>query len=689
MDGKPVQQNTLQQRLLQDLAELQSNPYPNIALHFEDDDITKACLILTVEGYGPMHLTVLFHGNYPLSPPEIQMNSQIRHPNIYSTYICASILNTTEGYTPAYTLKGIAIQLLSFFGSDTIEQDYGNEHVKLDSYRNMQSYIHGPTYICPVCHFGTSSYSPSRMIDGCSIPDSGMATSPLPPASMPENEMEIFWPALGSLKQGESSTRRNRRRRLPILENMNANKTKESASTQSAMDIRKVRLPTTINNLPPEVLLIICNMLDTEDLWKFTDAWRKIGLVLHQYDIIRTRELICFCLKKDYMEASLGVGVRVLQRGKFGSFESEFDLLSTVAFHTHHIRRSVQGIPFDYWMPLPISNGHWKKVKKDVLPKLAEMAKDANLGQVQPALVLFHFMNDVVVNLQQKASKHQRSSLTHASEKAIESYFHLFHLLVCLASEDPRIVQEADNALLNFVRGHTSKDACPNLGHLLVAALISSVEMTEGILKTIIKETITRNVVWMLDAKGANMAELSYMEPNARCNYRLKRTFEASITSYRLLMFLNLFRRVAVGTPRKPLKQLRDEAFERHGAPPKGEAKGLADSIKRIHRIDNFPDFLRELKIGMVSPEWFTSFLRDCIRDSISKRYHQMPISQAEALYLRRQKEPAVQVLEGLSPKAMSIDRVSFFPRQTYGRGNQRGGARGGRGRGARFALMP
>lgn len=65
--------NTLRQRLLRDIAELQSKPYPNIALHVQDDDLTQACLILTVDGYGPMHLTVNFPSNYPLSPPKIKV----------------------------------------------------------------------------------------------------------------------------------------------------------------------------------------------------------------------------------------------------------------------------------------------------------------------------------------------------------------------------------------------------------------------------------------------------------------------------------------------------------------------------------------------------------------------------------------------------------------------------------------
>jgi hypothetical protein len=81
--------------LLQDIAELQTKPYPNVVLHIHDDNITTACLILTVESYGAMHLTINFGEDYPLTPPKIRMDSKVTHPNIKeASHICASILDT-------------------------------------------------------------------------------------------------------------------------------------------------------------------------------------------------------------------------------------------------------------------------------------------------------------------------------------------------------------------------------------------------------------------------------------------------------------------------------------------------------------------------------------------------------------------------------------------------------------------
>lgn len=100
-------------------------PYPNIALHFQDQDISTGCLVLTTDGYGAMHLTINFTDDYPLTPPKIRMDSKITHPNIKEAgHICASFLDTEMDYTSAYTLKDIAIQLLSSFSSDRIQQVY-------------------------------------------------------------------------------------------------------------------------------------------------------------------------------------------------------------------------------------------------------------------------------------------------------------------------------------------------------------------------------------------------------------------------------------------------------------------------------------------------------------------------------------------------------------------------------------
>jgi len=86
--------------------------------------------------------------------------------------------------------------------------------------------------------------------------------------------------------------------------------------------------------LPEELLLYICEFLESEDLLAFAEAWPKIGDVIASFNVIRTRELQCFCLKKGYMTSKLGIGVALSQekKGNIPLLVSEFDILSEEAF---------------------------------------------------------------------------------------------------------------------------------------------------------------------------------------------------------------------------------------------------------------------------------------------------------------------------------------------------------------------
>ena len=154
----------LRKRLLDDIAEVKQKPYPGIQLHIEDQNaLQHACLILSPEGQVPLHLTGTFGAAYPLQPPTIKIQSQISHPNVFDDYICASILNTEEGYTSAYTLKSIFIQLLSFFGSESVEQMHGGgARINLREWQSEESPSNAfgmaidrkLDYHCSTCDFG-------------------------------------------------------------------------------------------------------------------------------------------------------------------------------------------------------------------------------------------------------------------------------------------------------------------------------------------------------------------------------------------------------------------------------------------------------------------------------------------------------------------------------------------------------
>ncbi len=618
----------LRQRLRADLAELQESPYPNIQLQVNDQDLTNACLILTPHGYPALHLTIKLPDDYPLRPPRIQIDTNISHPNVFGNYICASILNTHEGYTPAYTLKGICIQLLSFFGSDRMEQVTGGPAVNLATYKRSAS--SAKSFRCPACSLDNTKRAPT-------------SAATVPAASTAENVV------------------------------------------RSQLTLPDATGKCVIDTVPPEVFLNIIGSLDFEGLIRLGQASSRARALIADFDVIRSRELQCFVLKENFAKSKLGVGVSITQKGRQGTLESEFDLVSAKAFSDLKIRESVHGIPFTHWLPLPLSQGHWRRVQGTVEARLDAIARSAN---VRPDSVgtLYKFMNDIVVRLnldveqrttqapRERESGASKSTLRHASEKAIESYFHLFHLLVCFATGPGggEIVAEANRMIRSFAQGQTDKTHVPNLGHLLTALLISDTDVTEPLMKAIITEAITRNVVWLLDRKGAGAAELGYLEDDQVSYYRLSKTFQGSRTSYRLLMFSELFRRTALsplapsgreasappsgGGPARPsyssvaatpaapapptkLEQLQSGLFQRHGAPPAGAAAHLASEVRRIQEIDDFPSFLREMGIANIpSAAQFTGILRDTVRASVQKGYCELP-PPSELVSLRVSKD--------------------------------------------------
>ena len=644
----------LHRRLLQDIAELQSDPYPNIVLCVQDDNLQQACLLLTPIGKAPLHLTMVFGKDYPLKPPVVSIQSHVEHPNVFDNYICADILNVSESYTPAYTLKSIAIQLLSFFSSERIEQE-GGHSIKLDGYRHSVFHFrHGTeiNYMCLDCGFGGRETSHTGIVNvgGKLIAD-------------PFAQHRLDVNAAESIKPANASNPRD----AHIMDT----DTQNQANGQ----------PRTIDRilaLPDEVLLLIFGELDTKDLLAAAKVESRIEKFINSYDSIRMRELQCFCLKENFMRTKLGIGVHVAGWGRQKELESEFDLLSQQAFKQFHIRRSIQGLGFEYWLPLSLSRRHWRSASADVHTSLAKLAQAASIPNDSGynIEVIYNFMTSVVAKLSKEAEKNwdapSKSTLTHASEKAVDSYFSLFHLLLCLATEQDQTVRDVNRRVQSFLAGRTSKEACPNLGQFLVAILISDHGLTQESIFAIIKEAILRNVVWMLDNKGRGMAELSYLEPSAVSEYRLQRTFEASKVSYRLLMFQALFYRTARAASGKPIHTIRDELFDAHGAPPKGTAETLAAEIRKIRRVNTWPAFFEVMGLEQKpNTENFCAFLKRTIGDSVKAGYSKMPLSQGQALVLRRLKEPDVEVAEGVTASKTLPLRAgfNFFPGN---RGNRR-----------------
>lgn len=278
------------QRLLHDIHEISTKPYPYITFHSRPD-LTKACLILTPPGIRPIHLTVTFPPKYPLLPPKITIQTKFAHPNVFGDYICASILNTDEGYTPAYTLRGIAIQILSFFNSDSIQQDYGRV-VDLSIYREVNA---------TNATKATSRHAERFTCGDCGFPNVAEASVPV------NDSVGGLRSSLGNLNVSSSLSNQSVAPRI-------------SSSTVTTKET-KGEATAGLDTMPAEILIRVCDFLESESLIVFMRAWEKIGGVsgvVTEYGLIRKRELLCFATKEGFGTETLGVGVRVWGSGRIG-----------------------------------------------------------------------------------------------------------------------------------------------------------------------------------------------------------------------------------------------------------------------------------------------------------------------------------------------------------------------------------
>ncbi|KAK6537173.1 hypothetical protein TWF694_011370 [Orbilia ellipsospora] len=125
-------------RLKHDISEFLAEPYPGVEIFFQDENYDKICLHLTPQS-GPMvglrfHFDFELPEDWPRSPPSVRCSypGGLPHPNVYGDFICCDILTNYEnnrafaGYTPAFTLRAVCMQLLSFFSSSQVEQDTGH-----------------------------------------------------------------------------------------------------------------------------------------------------------------------------------------------------------------------------------------------------------------------------------------------------------------------------------------------------------------------------------------------------------------------------------------------------------------------------------------------------------------------------------------------------------------------------------
>ncbi|KAF3927650.1 hypothetical protein ABW21_db0201123 [Orbilia brochopaga] len=265
-----------------------------------------------------------------------------------------------------------------------------------------------------------------------------------------------------------------------------------------------------ILELPADVLLLIAEYLPTESIRIFSVVHPQFEAVVKQYHIIRSRELQCvvFCtglnapaLLESSVKTILGIAVRIFPGPK--TICSSFDYLSLEAFEEYGMDKGTNYDVHKFYLPLVFSDAHFRRAhpviwqcinwiaatidnQKDAmvlstgLPSFRTFPTEPNLSNVK---ILYKFISDIVTTLfkayslmveefsKDRFGGHQPRSRAKrgALERAMMSYFQLFHLLVKLASLTPAIRTDALAAIAVFRDDQENRtvEHVPNLMHLL------------------------------------------------------------------------------------------------------------------------------------------------------------------------------------------------------------------------------
>lgn len=122
-------------RIYSELSDLKKNPVENCVAIPDDNNIFH----WKAQIYGPVNtpyhggifnLDILFPNDYPFSPPKINFDTKVYHPNINSTgSICMDILK--DNWCPVMTINKILLSICSLLNDpnpdDPLEPEIANE----------------------------------------------------------------------------------------------------------------------------------------------------------------------------------------------------------------------------------------------------------------------------------------------------------------------------------------------------------------------------------------------------------------------------------------------------------------------------------------------------------------------------------------------------------------------------------
>lgn len=571
------------------------------------------------------------------------------------------------------TLRGLFLQFLTFFSSTTVDQDHGDPtyigdyllvvYVRKEQLDDCLKDLAGFRWLAgPQTRLKNQWDSDNHTV--ISLPTTGRLIShkvkDTPGATNRIHMLEYINPRW---EHALRSITRYTCKRCPYGSSSLPHHSAPLADAPAKSDPSILRYMTPskscnlLDNLPDDILFTLAGDLPSETLISFGNVYPRFHAIVTSSREFVKRELQCFFLKTPLKNCILGVGVRLDAKSR--NISSDFDWLSQEAFNVFGVRNSIMKSKFQYFLPLAFSRAHFEAAEPKIWKSLDLIHKGMlesdkgsppkgrgqGGGQRQPpptktppqlpmtqisVTVVFRMMNRIVVALMKDCdnaldtdSKYShRGRLAHASEKAMYSYCHLFHLLICLVRKTPSILSDATQILERVIQNPKlrSKDYVPDLGEFIV--LVTLVLVHPGKIKwaqisgIFLEEVFIRNVRWLL----REHADLEIREEGVS-QYRLGATFAAGKTSMRLIMFQVTLLRMFVDTYSDRIESLDDN----YGVVEKELPEKMVSAIKEIYQVSDWHTFFKKVDYAkgvQFSDQALCGLLRDAVKKSGARGYH-------------------------------------------------------------------
>jgi hypothetical protein len=332
-------------------------------------------------------------------------------PSFLSSLNFATLLYASSAsYTPAYTLRGIFMQLLCLFSAKSVPQDYDfrapQEH--LGSAMVVQYRSEGEI----VKSFVEAGLSESRPFQSSYV-DTQRTLERVWLADRSEEVMIFTYENNDSCKV-KQSTKRNMQAQPDAHKRVFKFESRNPLWEQTYRKIRTFECPEcgygSLKNphsrdslredreqllggttvvvepylVPPprcrlsricqklDILHELCDYMSDETVRAFKAAYPPLCSFLERTQLLEKRQLRCFFLGTPIDECTLGIGINYDSRTQ--TLSSGLDLLSEEAFVKFGVRRSIRKQEFSFFLPLALTKPHFARAK----PRIYECLKTLN-----------------------------------------------------------------------------------------------------------------------------------------------------------------------------------------------------------------------------------------------------------------------------------------------------------------------